>query len=205
MLVGPIETACSNQPNVCLHAFSLFGHPRAPSFAQTTPGCMPTYIRVILDADNTSNLRKWIRICQAIPTSSNPCHIDHVPAGSLDGFAIGRIARPTGTAECEQALELIDRYLGSSSRRTTLRNDKTNDVVAFIADCWGADKPAHTIDSRRSKTGKSLETAIDTRVHPTGYPAYVSAERNLDASSVCDINDSGSSRLCLPATKMPLY
>ena len=102
---------------------------------------------------------------------SRLCFMGHVLMENRNGLAvIGDVSEATGTAERDNALNLVDRHrLGR--RRITVGADKGYDVEAFIQALRARDVTAHVaIDGHLSKTGKPRKTAIDGRTlrHP-GY------------------------------------
>ena len=67
------------------------------------------------------------------------CYIGHALMENRSGLAVrGGVSQATGTAEREQALELIGRHRGESNRRITLGADKAYDVTDFVGGCEAA-------------------------------------------------------------------
>jgi hypothetical protein len=101
----------------------------------------------------------------------------HALMENRNGLAVGGVvSQASGTAEREQALALIDRYLGPSNRRVTLGADKAYDVTAFIGQLRKRQVTPHVaIDGHLSKTGKPRKTAIDGRA--LRHPGYVISMR----------------------------
>jgi IS5 family transposase len=81
------------------------------------------------------------------------------------GLAVGcGVSQATGTAERDEALELIDDYRGESERRMTLGADKAYDVTPFVLELRARSVTPHiAIDGHLTKTGKRRKTAVDGR------------------------------------------
>ncbi|WP_047307773.1 IS5 family transposase [Rhodopseudomonas palustris] len=105
------------------------------------------------------------------------CYIGHTLMENRNGLAmLGGVSQATGTAERDQALELIDRHRGDSTRRITLGADKAYDVTDFVGELRNRSVTPHiAIDGHLSKTGKPRKTAIDRRT--TRHPGYAVSQR----------------------------
>lgn len=105
------------------------------------------------------------------------CYIAHTLMENRNGLAVlGGVSHATGTAERDQALELIDRHRGASTRRITLGADKAYDVTDFVGELRSRSVTPHiAIDGHLSKTGKPRKTAIDRRT--TRHPGYAVSQR----------------------------
>ena len=113
---------------------------------------------------------------------SRLCFMGHVLMENRNGLAvIGDVSEATGTAERDNALNLVDRHrLGR--RRITVGADKGYDVEAFIQALRARDVTAHVaIDGHLSKTGKPRKTAIDGRTlrHP-GYAISLCCRKRIE-------------------------
>jgi IS5 family transposase len=100
------------------------------------------------------------------------CYIGHTLMENRNGLAVlGGVSQASGTAERDQALELIDGYRGESTQRITLGADKAYDVTAFVEELRSRSVTPHiAIDGHLSKTGKPRKTAIDRRtLRHVGY------------------------------------
>lgn len=105
------------------------------------------------------------------------CYIGHTLMENRSGLAVlGGVSQATGTAERDQALELIDRHRGDSTRRITLGADKAYDVTDFVEKLRSRSVTPHiAIDGHLSKTGKPRKTAIDRRT--LRHPGYAVSQR----------------------------
>jgi len=100
------------------------------------------------------------------------CYIGHTLMENRSGLAVrGGVSQASGTAERDQALDLIDRHRGESKRRITLGADKAYDVTDFVGELRSRSVTPHiAIDGHLSKTGKPRKTAIDRRtLRHAGY------------------------------------
>jgi transposase len=86
----------------------------------------------------------------------------------------GSVSLATGTAEREEALDLLDRR--PALRRITLGADKAYDVRQFVSDLRRRVVTPHiTVDGHVRVTGKPRATAIDRRT--TRHPGYAVSQR----------------------------
>jgi transposase len=100
------------------------------------------------------------------------CYMGHALMENRNGLAVrGGVSQATGTAEREDALALVDRHRGQSTRRITLGADKAYDVAQFVQDLKDRSVTPHiAIDGHLSKTGVPRKTAIDGRtLRHAGY------------------------------------
>ncbi|MGO3934918.1 transposase, partial [Rhodopseudomonas pseudopalustris] len=105
------------------------------------------------------------------------CYIGHTLMENRSGLAVrGGVSQASGTAERDQALDLIDRHRGESKRRITLGADKAYDVTDFVGELRSRSVTPHiAIDGHLSKTGKPRKTAIDRRT--LGHAGYAVSQR----------------------------
>jgi IS5 family transposase len=100
-----------------------------------------------------------------------------------NGLAVlGGVSQATGTAERDQALELIDRHRGGCTRRITLGADKAYDVTDFVGELRSRSVTPHiAIDGHLSKTGKPRKTAIDRRtLRHAGYAVSQRCRKRIE-------------------------
>lgn len=107
---------------------------------------------------------------------SRLCYLGHVLMENRNGLVVqAALTRATGTAECEAALAMLDKYRPfdpcKATRRITLGGDKGYDRSQFVTSLkkrWVT--PHIAIQGYRTKTGKTRKTAVDARTmrHP-GY------------------------------------
>ena len=92
-----------------------------------------------------------------------------------NGLAVlGEVTRASGTAECDAALDLIDRR--RAEWRITLGADKAYDVVDFVQELRAREVTPHiAIDGHVTKTGKVRKTAVDSAL--PGHPGYAVSQR----------------------------
>ena len=105
------------------------------------------------------------------------CYMGHALMENRYGLVVGAtVSLATGTAERDQALDLIDRRRRRRHRRITLGADKAYDVSQFVRELrtrWVT--PHIAIDGRLSTTGKPRKTAIDGRT--TRHSGYDISQR----------------------------
>lgn len=104
------------------------------------------------------------------------CYIGHALMENRNGLVVeGALTHATGTAECEAALEMLERKRpftkGNAHRRITLGGDKLFDRWAFIKALQSKSITPHiAVQGHKTKTGKTRKTAIDNRI--TRHPGY---------------------------------
>ncbi|MGX7745911.1 IS5 family transposase [Rhodopseudomonas parapalustris] len=111
------------------------------------------------------------------------CYIGHTLMENRNGLAVlGGVSQATGTAERDQALELIDRHRGDRTRRITLGADKAYDVTDFVGELRSRVVTPHiAIDGHLSKTGKPRKTAIDRRtLRHAGYAVSQRCRKRIE-------------------------
>lgn len=113
---------------------------------------------------------------------SRLCYLGHVLMENRNGLAVrGDITHATGTAERDNALDLIDRHR-PGNRRITLGADKLFDVAGFIAALRDRKVIPHiAVDGRVSKHGVVRKTAIDGRTtRHVGYTISLRARKRIE-------------------------
>ena len=111
------------------------------------------------------------------------CYMAHTLMENRNGLAVlGGVSQATGTAERDQALELIDRHRGGCTRRITLGADKAYDVTDFVGELRSRSVTPHiAIDGHLSKTGKPRKTAIDRRtLRHAGYAVSQRCRKRIE-------------------------
>ena len=111
------------------------------------------------------------------------CYMGHVLMENRHGLAVGGVvSKATGTAERDEALQLIDRHRSRRKRRITLGADKAYDVAAFVQELRGrAVTPHIAIDGHLSTTGKPRRTAIDRRtLRQAGYAVSQRCRKRIE-------------------------
>ncbi|MDU1672141.1 MAG: IS5-like element ISBrsp7 family transposase, partial [Bradyrhizobium sp.] len=111
------------------------------------------------------------------------CYMAHTLMENRNGLAVlGGVSQATGTAERDQALELIDRHRGDRTRRITLGADKAYDVTDFVGELRSRSVTPHiAIDGHLSKTGKPRKTAIDRRtLRHAGYAVSQRCRKRIE-------------------------
>lgn len=111
------------------------------------------------------------------------CYIGHTLMENRSGLAVrGGVSQASGTAERDQALDLIDRHRGESKRRITLGADKAYDVTDFVGELRSRSVTPHiAIDGHLSKTGKPRKTAIDRRtLRHAGYAVSQRCRKRIE-------------------------
>jgi transposase len=111
------------------------------------------------------------------------CYIGHTLMENRNGLAVlGGVSQASGTAERDQALELIDRHRGGATRRITLGADKAYDVTDFVEKLKSRSVTPHiAIDGHLSKTGKPRKTAIDGRtLRHAGYAVSQRCRKRIE-------------------------
>ena len=107
---------------------------------------------------------------------SRLCYLGHVLMENRNGLVVqADLTRASGTAECEAALDMIDRQRpftqGKAHRRITLGGDKLFDRWDFVKTLQQRKITPHVaVQEHKTKTGKTRKTAVDqrTRRH-SGY------------------------------------
>jgi IS5 family transposase len=111
------------------------------------------------------------------------CYMAHTLMENRNGLAVlGGVSQATGTAERDQALELIDRHRGDRTRRITLGADKAYDVTDFVGELRSRSVTPHiAIDGHLSKTGKPRKTAINRRtLRHAGYAVSQRCRKRIE-------------------------
>ena len=112
---------------------------------------------------------------------SKLCFMGHAFMENRNGLAVGGgVSLATGTAEREEALEMIDRCRPmdgkGGKRRITLGGDKGFDVAAFVDDLRTRKVTPHmAVQDHLTKTGKRRKTKIDGRT--TRHAGYQVSQR----------------------------
>jgi transposase len=112
---------------------------------------------------------------------SKLCYMGHALMENGNGLAVGGgVSLASGTAERDEALEMIDKHRPvdgkGGKRRITLAGDKGFDVAAFVTDLRKRKVTPHiAIQDHLTKTGKRRNTKIDGRTKR--HPGYAVSQR----------------------------
>jgi transposase len=111
------------------------------------------------------------------------CYMGHALMENRHGLAVrGRVSEANGTAERDEALNLLGCHRGRRRRRITLGADKAYDVTAFVQELRNrAITPHIAVDGHVRKSGKPRKTAVDGRtMRHAGYAVSQRCRKRIE-------------------------